>query len=340
MSWGKHLVKMLKAVDFLARPGGATMQELGEELEVDRRTAYRIRETLEELGFPLYDDTSRMDGKKRYCFEESYLKKLPNLKVPVLNLSLSELIALYFIRGNGKLFRGTDIEHNIESAYTKLDAFMPAGLAKNLEKVKILFISSSKFAKDYRDKQEIIESITDAIFRQQTCMVEYHSFYDDRVKGFKIDPLRFFERDGGLYLFVRTTKYGDIRVLAVERINKLAMTEATFSQPDDFDPDALLENAFSIVYDEPIDVKIRFSAEVARYIKERRWAKEQTIIDEADGSVVLELKTSGWYDVKKWVLSFGAEAELLEPEALRQEVLSVLSDSVLKYRAEITVQEG
>ena len=145
MYWGRHLVKMLKAVDFLARPGGATMEELGDELEVDRRTAYRIRETLEELGFPLYDDTSSQDGKKRYCFEESYLKKLPNLKIPELNFTPSELIALYFIRSNGKLFSGTDIERNIESAFTKLDAFMPEGLARNLEKVKTLFVSSSKF---------------------------------------------------------------------------------------------------------------------------------------------------------------------------------------------------
>jgi predicted DNA-binding transcriptional regulator YafY len=331
MSWGKHLIKMLKAVDFLAKPGGATMQELGEELEVDRRTAYRIRETLEELGFPLYDDTSNLDGKKRYRFEESYLKKLPNMKVPELNLSLSELIALYFIRGNGKLFSGTDIERNIESAYSKLDAFMPEGLAKNLEKVKTLFVSSSKFAKDYRDKQEIIETITDAIFREQTCQVEYHSFYDDKVKGFKIDPLRFFERDGGLYLFVRTTKYGDIRVLAVERINNLIMSETTFSQPENFDPDALLDNAFSIVYDEPVDVKIRFSSEVARYIKERCWAKEQIITDNADGSVVLNLKTSGWTDVKKWILSFGAEAELIEPMELRNELMEITTKLAYVY---------
>jgi len=331
MSWGKHLIKMLKAVDFLAKPGGATMQELGEELEVDRRTAYRIRETLEELGFPLYDDTSSLDGKKRYRFEESYLKKLPNMKVPELNLSLSELIALYFIRGNGKLFSGTDIERNIESAYTKLDAFMPEGLAKNLEKVKTLFVSSSKFAKDYRDKQEIIETITDAIFRQQTCLVEYHSFHDDKTKGFKIDPLKFFERDGGLYLFVRATTYGHIRVLAVERIIKLTMTEATFSQPDDFDADALLENAFSIVYDEPIDVKIRFSEEVARYIKERRWAKEQIISDQSDGSVILEMKTSGWMDVKKWILSFGADAEVLEPAELRCEIVEGIQNHQLLY---------
>lgn len=331
MSWGKHLIKMLKAVDFLARPGGASMEEVAEELGVDRRTAYRIRETLEELGFPLYDDTSTLDGKKRYRFEESYLKKLPNLKIPELNLTLYELIALYFIRGNGKLFSGTDIESNIESAYTKLDAFMPTGLARNLEKVKTLFISSSKFAKDYRDKQEIIETITDAIFRQQTCLVEYHSFHHDQVKKYKIDPLRFFERDGGLYLFVRTTTYGHIRVLAVERINNLTTTEATFSQPDDFDPDLLLENAFSIVYDEPVEVKIRFSSDVARFIKERRWAKEQAITDEPDGSIVMQIKTSGWMDVQKWILSFGPDAELLEPKDMRLEIKERLLNTTDLY---------
>lgn len=333
MYWGRHLVKMLKAVDFLARPGGASMEELGEALEVDRRTAYRIRETLEELGFPLYDDSSSQDGRKRYRFEESYLKKLPNLKIPELNLTLSELIALYFIRGNGKLFSGTDIERNIESAYIKLDAFMPEGLARNLEKVKTLFVSSSKFAKDYRDKQGIIETITDAIFRQQTCLVEYHSFHDDKVKGFKIDPLKFFERDGGLYLFVRATTYEHIRVLAVERINKLTITEATFFQPDGFDPDALLENAFSIVSDDPVDVKIRFSLEVARYIRERRWAKEQCIIDEPDGSIIMHMKTSGWMDVQKWILSFGPDAELLEPNELRLEIKKKLLNTVDLYKS-------
>ncbi len=322
---------MLRAVDFLARPGGATMVELGEALEVDRRTAYRMRDTLEELGFPLYEDSSSLDGKKRYRFEESYLKKLPHLNLPELNLSLSELIALYFIRSNARMFSGTDIERNIESAFAKLDVFMPDGLASKLEKVKTLFVPTTKFAKDYNEKQEIIETLTDAIFRQQTCLVEYHSFHDDKIKGFKIDPLRFFERDGGLYLFVRATKYGHIRVLAVERIQKLTTTELTFTQPEDFAPDVLLENAFSIVYDEPVEVKIRFSADVARYIRERRWAKEQIITEESGGEIVIQMKTSGWMDVKKWILSFGAEAELLEPGEYRKEIIEELVKSSKLY---------
>lgn len=331
MYWGRHLVKMLKAVDVLSRPGGATIEDLAEQLEVDRRTVYRIRETLEELNFPLYEDGSHLDGKKRFRFDDNYLKKLPNLNVPELRLSLSELIAIYFLRGNGRLFRGTEIENNIEAAFSKLDAFVPEGLSKSLEKVKTLFVPSAKFAKDYRDKEEIITSLTDAVFQQKTCSVEYHSFHDDKVKNFKIDPLRFFERDGGLYLFVRTTTFDHIRVLAVERIQKLTISAEVFDYPEDFDPDALLDGAFSIIYDEPLEVKISFSAEVARYIKERTWAKEQKLTDKKDGSVVLEMKTSGKLDVKKWVLSFGAEALVLEPELLKEEIRTEAEKLLKRY---------
>lgn len=333
MYWGKHLVKMLKAVDCLAKPGGTTIHEIAEKLEVDKRTAYRIRETLEELNFPIYEDDTNLDGRKRLQLDDRYLKKLPNLNIPELNLSLSELIALYFIRGNSRLFRGTEIEENIEAAFNKLDAFMPEGLSENINRIRTLFVSSAKFAKDYSAHQQTIDTLTEAILTQQTCTVKYHSFYDNKQKSFKIDPLRFFERDGGLYLFVRATSYGHIRVLAVERIEKLTVSNETFKYPDDFDPDSMLEEAFSIIYDEPIDVKIRFSADTARYIKERIWAKEQQITDNPDGSINLEMKTSGWFDVKKWVLSYGAEARIIAPPEFAAEIRDELEKASRSYRA-------
>lgn len=70
---------------------------------------------------------------------------------------------------------------------------------------------------------------------------------------------------------------------------------------------------------------------MARYIKERRWAKEQIITDGPDGSVILEMKTSGWMDVKKWILSFGADAEVLVPTDMREEVLITLSEAAANY---------
>ncbi|OGP63888.1 MAG: hypothetical protein A3K22_03240 [Deltaproteobacteria bacterium RBG_16_42_7] len=99
----------------------------------------------------------------------------------------------------------------------------------------------------------------------------------------------------------------------------------------DFDPEEALESAFDIVSDDPIEAKIWFSADQAKYIKERKWAKDQKITDQPDGSVILEMKTSGCDDVKRWVLSFGAEAEVLEPEKLRRDVMNELKTASRKY---------
>ena len=331
MYWGRHLVKMLRAVDLLAQAGGITIEDLGQRLEVDKRTAYRIKDTLEELNFPLYSDRSALDGRVRYRFMDTYLRKLPNLTIPELNLTLSEVIALYFIRGHAKVFKGTEIESDIEAAFAKLDAFVPEGLARRLDKIRTLFTPAARNAKDYSGKQDIIDTLTDAVFKQLTCLVEYHSFHDDSVRSFRIEPLCFFERDGGLYIFVVATRFKQIRVLAVERIEKLTLEATSFEPPEDFDPSSYLEGAFSLIFDDPADFKIIFSENVARYIKERNWGKEQKITENPDGSILLELNTSGWLDIKRWILSFGADAEVIEPENMRQEVVEAIRSAAGKY---------
>ena len=85
-----------------------------------------------------------------------------------------------------------------------------------------------------------------------------------------------------------------------------------------------MESAFDIVFDDPVKVSVWFSPDQARYIKERKWSPKQEILEQEDGSIVLKMETSGWWDVKRWVLSYGSHAKVLEPEELRKEVAGEL----------------
>ncbi|NVM20815.1 MAG: hypothetical protein HWN68_03425 [Desulfobacterales bacterium] len=98
---------------------------MGEHLQVDRRSVYRMINLIEELGFPVYDEKPPLEKEKRWRLEESYLTKLPNMKVPDVNLTVSEIVSLYFLKGEASLFKGTEIEKHARSALEKLSLFVP-----------------------------------------------------------------------------------------------------------------------------------------------------------------------------------------------------------------------
>lgn len=158
------------------------------------------------------------------------------------------------------------------------------------------------------------------MLRQHVCLVRYHAYSEDRVNQFKAEPLHFFEHGGGLYAYVRIPKHGDVITLAVERIVELTDTDQTFEYPEGFDPQARLAQAFGVTSDDPVRVRIRFSRDQARYVQERRWAAEQRIMENKDGSIILEMTTSGLWEIARWVLSWGGDAEVLAPDELREMV--------------------
>jgi predicted DNA-binding transcriptional regulator YafY len=68
-------------------------------------------------------------------------------------------------------------------------------------------------------------------------------------------------------------------------------------------------------------VRIWFSADHAPYVKERDWHPTQTIRENKDGSMVLSFKTNHLFEVKRWVLSWGAGARVLGPKELNQSIM-------------------
>ena len=77
--------------------------------------------------------------------------------------------------------------------------------------------------------------------------------------------------------------------------------------------------------------KLRFSALQARWVEAEVWHQEQKASIQEDGSLVLEVPYSDQRELLLDVLKFGAEAEVLEPPELREEVRFRLHRALLQY---------
>ncbi|MBN1696399.1 MAG: WYL domain-containing protein [Spirochaetales bacterium] len=320
--YGKNLIKLFKAINILTQPEGATITELQEQLQTSRRSVYRLLDTLQELNFPLKEGKTEDGIAKKWKLDEQYLSKLPNLSLADLQLTKEEIILLFFLFSRGSIFKTTKLEQYLLSLKNKLDIFLPDNLRnqQSITKLDDIFIPFSQGLKDYSGKEDILDDLTDSIVQYKRCIVTYHSFSSDTPKLFQIDPLKLFQHGGGLYVFVRVVKYDSISILSVERIRKLAVLESHFEYPQGFDPEEVLDTAYVLTFGDPVSARVWFSAEIAHYIRERKWAAEQKIEEQPDGSIILSLHTSGIFDVKKWVLSYGAHAKILEPSYLAEQI--------------------
>ncbi|MCI0407184.1 MAG: WYL domain-containing protein, partial [Acidobacteria bacterium] len=79
-------------------------------------------------------------------------------------------------------------------------------------------------------------------------------------------------------------------------------------------------SSFGILRGETVAVRIRFSRRQAKWIAERTWHDSQQIQSLPDGGLMLSLEVADTAEIKSWVLSFGQEAEVLEPLSLRAEL--------------------
>ena len=81
-----------------------------------------------------------------------------------------------------------------------------------------------------------------------------------------------------------------------------------------------VKSALGIFRGKETEVRIRFRPSAAPFIAEREWHETQELASENDGSVVLTMRVADTLELRRWVMSFGSEAEVLEPDSLRQEI--------------------
>ncbi len=333
MAAAKNLIQFMKAFELLSRPGGITIRELQDELEISRRSVYRLFDSMEELGYPLVD--SQEDGRtKCWAMMSEYVAARPSGRVPRLSLNTGEIMILYQILSRQTPLYESGMKQTISALRSRLEQFyLENSEDRDVQDFADLFVSLPGQYKHLEGKESIYETLLEGALKKRFCRGSYRSFSADSPENRDIEfvPIRFFEWNYGLYCFVYRSSDNAVRTMALERFESVRLTDKPFRGTKSFDPEKMLERAWALTFDDEIDVQVHFSKDAAPYIREREWQKGQSIELEADGSLMLKMKTSGRRDIKSWVMSFGADAELIEPADLRDEIRLELQKLSGKY---------
>jgi hypothetical protein len=147
----------------------------------------------------------------------------------------------------------------------------------------------------------------------------------------------YFSRDM-MKVFKDTVFYDNLEPLTyLDRIKMLHQTKETFEVPQDFDLEEFLGASFGVYQGEPMTGKIRFSPEVAGYIKEKIWHDSQKLEPQEDGSLLFEAVVAGTQEIKYWILGWGSHAEVLEPEDLRKAICAEAMATLNLYQNTATL---
>jgi predicted DNA-binding transcriptional regulator YafY len=321
MPRGNQLTRQWQLLQLIDRPVGITVDDAAQDLDCTVRTIWRDLSVLQDAGFPIYNDPGADGRRSVWRVREEFKRALP------LKLTLAELAALVMSRELLAPLGASVLGPAVTAAHDKITAVLSRDARALLDQMRQTVGVRLVGAKLQAPAADYMSKLQTALSERRQARIRYYSYSTDRETERTVEPYHVTYFNGGLYLVGYCHLRKDLRIFAVERMRALDVLRTRFMPPADFDAARYLNNALGILRGDLVMVRVAFFPSVARYIRERLWHPSQQFRDLSDGRLEVVLNVADTLEVRRWILGYGVQAEILEPaslrEALRVEALAV-----------------
>jgi predicted DNA-binding transcriptional regulator YafY len=311
--------RLLKLQILLSQnPQGLKIDEIGRKCNISKRTIYRDLIALEsELGVPVWEN-----NKKRGLSQDYYL--------PPIKLTLNEAFNIFIA---ARLLQKHLYDYNPSSigTFMKLITITPEPLKsqlknaiddmekyvrddvkiRNINKLIQAWLSHNKVKIRYQDTifgPEPLELIIDPYFIEPIFTA--HSFI----------IIAYSNENKSIYTFKLAHIIGDIQICA-----------ETYEIPSDFNPFDFMNSPIIGNDDTKIlDIKLRFKKNRGEVVTKTIWHPSQKVELQADGSFIVQYVIQDTTDFRAWILGFGTDVEVLEPQSYRNQIKDMI-DNLHKF---------
>ena len=297
---------------------------LAQEQGVSERTIRRDIQFLKECGAPIEFDYA----KNGYYFTER------SFQLSYHQMTEGELIAVFVARQISDSLQGTPFEKPFQQALDRLSEFLSDSISVNLQELtNMLSVTPSVITEQ---DVSVFAILSEGLRTRQSVEMRYWSAHRNEESVRLIDPWHITHLEKTWYVIGFCHTRQEPLMFAVHRVKEANVTNNCFALPEDFNISEYLGDSFRGVRGEGKSQKIhlRFRPDIAGRIQERIWHQNQELTILEDGSLEMHLSVSDFADLKRWILWWGSDCEILEPDQLREELISEIQSMSKIYENE------
>jgi len=292
----------------------ATLREklYSQGFDVSVRTIQRDLNELSDV-FPLVtDERSRPFG---WSFLADSPMSLPSLDMPTA-------LALLLMEQQLNLLLPSALLRKLRANFAaarKLLEDTASGYERWLERVHV--VPRGVQLKPAEFKPAILDTIYQALEQNKQLTLSYRSRSRNQERVYSVSPMGVVHRGTVTYLVCQFDGHLDVRQLALQRILSIQVNNQPAKCPGDFDiKDYLQGGQLSLSSNgEKQTATFRFAGKVGHHLYETPLSEDQKIEVQGDHlQVTAKLHISD--ELVWWLLSFGAQVEVIAPTVLRDEV--------------------
>jgi len=179
---------------------------------------------------------------------------------------------------------------------------------------------------------EAQNQVYDALLRNRRLAITYAPRWQEGEKEYEINPLGLVLKDGITYLVCSMWDYSDIRLLTLHRMQEAQVLDKPASIPDGFNlDDYIASGELDFAVGGTIKLKALFSKDAAFHLDERPLSDDQKIEWQQNGRMLVTATVQDTSELRWWLMGFGDQVEVLEPQGLREEFQGIISRMAARY---------
>lgn len=158
----------------------------------------------------------------------------------------------------------------------------------------------------------------DAVAERRRVRIRYASRSSGRTTDRELDPYAMIYRKHSWYLIAKCHTRQEVRKFRVSRILSVMYTPLHFAEPRGFSLEEYTKGWWEIYGGQPVNVAVCFRRRIADLIRDRAPRPGQTIQELPGGDIIYRANVRGIQEISWWIMQYGPDAEVLEPNELRE----------------------